>query len=151
MYIVPNITLYGEKEETCFIYFYTGKVGAFIASIPQVIVAGLLCVMWAMLAALGLSNLRYSETGSSRNVVIVGLALFFSLSIPTFFEDYGVSPDFVATTSSYLQPYVVASHGPFNTSSLGVSIILSKIIRFIYIHTNTRNSFYAIHFFCVKS
>ena len=149
MCIVPKITLYGEKEETCLISFYTGKVGAFIASIPQVIVAGLLCVMWAMLAALGLSNLRYSETGSSRNVVIVGLALFFSLSIPTFFEDYGVSPDFVATTSSYLQPYIVASHGPFNTSSLGVSIILSKSIRLIHIHTNMQNTFYVIHFIIV--
>lgn len=111
---------------------YTGKVGAFIASIPQVIVAGLLCVMWAMLAALGLSNLRYSETGSSRNVVIVGLALFFSLSVPTFFQDYGVSPDYVATTSSYLQPYTVASHGPFNTSSVGVSI--SFLLICVYWH-----------------
>lgn len=98
-----------------------GKVGAFFASIPQVIVGGLLCVMWAMLAALGLSNLRYSETGSSRNVVIVGLALFVSLSVPAYFQDYGVSPDFVATTPSNLQPYIVASHGPFNTSFIGVS------------------------------
>ncbi|KAG8644713.1 hypothetical protein MANES_11G157400v8 [Manihot esculenta] len=48
-----------------------GKVGGFIASIPQVMVAALLCFMWAMLAALGLSNLRYSEAGSSRNIIIL--------------------------------------------------------------------------------
>ncbi|CAN1252458.1 Nucleobase-ascorbate transporter 12 [Linum perenne] len=47
-----------------------GKVGGFIASIPQVMVAALLCYMWAMLTALGLSNLRYSEAGSSRNIII---------------------------------------------------------------------------------
>ncbi|MCO5555268.1 hypothetical protein L7F22_008813 [Adiantum nelumboides] len=105
-----------------------GKVGAFFASIPQVIVGGLLCVMWAMLAALGLSNLRYSETGSSRNVVIVGLALFLSLSIPAYFQDYGVSPDFVATTSSSLQPYIVAAHGPFNTSFIGLNFILNTLL-----------------------
>lgn len=106
---------------------FIGKVGAFFASIPQVIVGGLLCVMWAMLAALGLSNLRYSETGSSRNVVIVGLALFLSLSIPAYFQDYGVSPDFVATTSSTLQPYIVAAHGPFNTSFIGLNFILNTL------------------------
>ncbi|MCO5550931.1 hypothetical protein L7F22_004425 [Adiantum nelumboides] len=103
-------------------------VGAFFASIPQVIVGGLLCVMWAMLAALGLSNLRYSETGSSRNVVIVGLALFLSLSIPAYFQDYGVSPNFVATTSSSLQPYIVAAHGPFNTSFIGLNFILNTLL-----------------------
>ncbi|MED6112116.1 Nucleobase-ascorbate transporter 12 [Stylosanthes scabra] len=70
-----------------------GKVGGFIASIPDVIVAGLLCFMWAMLTALGLSNLRYSEAGSSRNIIIVGLSLFFSLSIPAYFQQYGLSPN----------------------------------------------------------
>ncbi|XP_054795865.1 nucleobase-ascorbate transporter 12-like [Prosopis cineraria] len=37
-----------------------------------------------MLTALGLSNLRYSEAGSSRNIIIVGLSLFFLFpSLPT--------------------------------------------------------------------
>ncbi|KAL5227534.1 hypothetical protein ABZP36_015799 [Zizania latifolia] len=66
-----------------------GKVGAFIASIPDVLVAALLCFMWAMLCALGLSNLRYSAKGSSRNSIVVGLALFFSVSsfiLPTVWD-----------------------------------------------------------------
>ena len=96
-----------------------GKISGFIASIPQVIVAALLVFMWTMLAAMGLSNLRYSETGSSRNVLIVGLALFLSLSIPSFFQQYD------STSSSglpaYFQPYNVAAHGPFHTSSKPVS------------------------------
>ncbi|XP_022731219.1 nucleobase-ascorbate transporter 12-like isoform X2 [Durio zibethinus] len=92
-----------------------GKVGGFIASIPEVMVAALLCFMWAMLAALGLSNLRYSEAGSSRNIIIVGLSLFFSLSIPAYFQQYGISPNSNLSVPSYFQPYIVASHGPFRS------------------------------------
>ncbi|GAY59777.1 hypothetical protein CUMW_197110 [Citrus unshiu] len=99
-----------------------GKVGGLIASIPQVMVAGLLCFMWAMLAALGLSNLRYSEAGSSRNIIIVGLSLFFSLSIPAYFQQYGISPNTNLSVPSYFQPYSVASHGPFHSKYGGVCI-----------------------------
>ncbi|KAL0304736.1 UNVERIFIED_CONTAM: Nucleobase-ascorbate transporter 12, partial [Sesamum calycinum] len=96
-----------------------GKVGGFIASIPEVIVAALLCFMWAMLTALGLSNLRYSEAGSSRNIIIVGLSMFFSLSIPAYFQQYGISPNSNVSVPSYFQPYIVASHGPIHTKSSG--------------------------------
>ena len=97
-----------------------GKVGGFIASIPEVMVAALLCFMWAMLAALGLSNLRYSEAGSSRNIIIVGLSLFFSLSVPAYFQQYGISPNSNLSVPSYFQPYIVASHGPFRSKYGGV-------------------------------
>ncbi|KAJ7555641.1 hypothetical protein O6H91_05G048000 [Diphasiastrum complanatum] len=102
-----------------------GKVGGFIASIPQVIVAALLCIMWAMQAAWGLSNLRYSETGSSRNVLIVGLSLFLSLSVPAYFQQYGVPP---STTTSLSQPYTVAAHGPIRTSIKGVNFVLNSAL-----------------------
>lgn len=105
------------------IYFDTGKVGGFIASIPQVMVAGLLCIMWAMLAALGLSNLRYSEAGSSRNIIIIGVSLFFSLSVPAYFQQYGLSPNSNSAVPIYFQPYIVASHGPFRSQYRGVHII----------------------------
>ena len=98
---------------------FAGKVGGFIASIPEVIAAGLLCFMWAMLAAIGLSTLRYSEAGSSRNNIIVGLSLFFSLSVPAYFQQYGISPSANSAVPSYFQPYIVASHGPFHTSGYG--------------------------------
>lgn len=98
----------------------TGKIGGFIASIPEVMVAGLLCFMWAMLTAWGLSNLRYSEAGSSRNIIIVGLSLFFSLSVPAYFQQYGISPNSNVSVPSYFQPYIVASHGPFHSKYGGV-------------------------------
>ncbi|KAI4304724.1 hypothetical protein MLD38_040199 [Melastoma candidum] len=105
-----------------------GKVGAFIASIPVVMVAALLCYMWALLAALGLSNLRYSEAGSSRNIIIVGLSLFFSLSIPAYFQQYGISPNSNVSVPSYYQPYTVASHGPFRTTNSGVNYVMNTLL-----------------------
>eukprot|EP01018_Ginkgo_biloba_P040160 Gb_36091 [translate_table: standard] len=99
-----------------------GKVGAIIASIPQAMVGALLCFMWAMLAALGLSNLRYSETGSSRNVIIVGLSLFLSLSVPAYFQQYGVAPNANSSVPSYFLPYIVASHGPFHSGNNGTTL-----------------------------
>lgn len=105
------------------LHILTGKVGGFIASIPQVMVAGLLCIMWAMLAALGLSNLRYSEAGSSRNIIIIGLSLFFSLSVPAYFQQYGLSPNSNSPVPIYFQPYIVASHGPFHSQYGGVCIL----------------------------
>ncbi|XVE59519.1 hypothetical protein DITRI_Ditri05aG0052400 [Diplodiscus trichospermus] len=105
-----------------------GKVGGFIASIPEVMVAALLCFMWALLAALGLSNLRYSEAGSSRNIIIVGLSLFFSLTIPAYFQQYGISPNSNLSVPSYLQPYIVASHGPFRSKYGGVNYIMNTLL-----------------------
>ncbi|XP_047160845.1 nucleobase-ascorbate transporter 12-like [Vigna umbellata] len=111
----------------CFLILLSlvGKVGGFIASIPEVMVAGLLCFMWAMLTALGLSNLRYSEAGSSRNIIIIGLSLFFSLSVPAYFQQYGISPHSNSSVPSYFQPYIVASHGPFRTQYGGLNYFLN--------------------------
>lgn len=105
-----------------------GKVGGFIASIPEVMVAALLCFMWAMLTALGLSNLRYSEAGSSRNIIIVGLSLFFSLSVPAYFQQYGISPNTNLPVPSYFQPYIVASHGPIRTKFGGLNYIMNTLL-----------------------
>ncbi|GAA0174489.1 transporter [Lithospermum erythrorhizon] len=105
-----------------------GKVGGFIASIPDVMVAALLCFMWGMLTALGLSNLRYSEAGSSRNIIIIGLSLFFSLSIPAYFQQYDVSLNSNLSVPSYFQPYIVASHGPIRTGSGGLNYVLNTLL-----------------------
>ncbi|KAK1409986.1 hypothetical protein QVD17_36517 [Tagetes erecta] len=107
-----------------------GKVGGFIASIPQVMVAGLLCIMWGMLAALGLSNLRYSEAGSSRNIIIIGLSFFFSLSVPAYFQQYGLSPNSNSPVPTYFQPYVVASHGPVRSQYGGLNYVMNTLLSF---------------------
>ncbi|XP_077235869.1 nucleobase-ascorbate transporter 12-like [Tasmannia lanceolata] len=116
----------------CILIFLSlvGKVGGFLASAPDVMVAALLCFMWAMLAALGLSNLRYSEAGSSRNVIIVGLSLFLSLSIPAYFQQYGVVPNANSSVPSYFQPYIVASHGPLHTNYGGLNYVMNTVLSF---------------------
>ncbi|KAG7642312.1 unnamed protein product [Arabidopsis thaliana] len=110
------------------IFSLVGKVGGFLASIPQVMVASLLCFMWAMFTALGLSNLRYSEAGSSRNIIIVGLSLFFSLSVPAYFQQYGISPNSNLSVPSYYQPYIVSSHGPFKSQYKGVNYVMNTLL-----------------------
>lgn len=109
-------------------FYTTGKVGGFIASIPEVIVAALLCFMCAMLTALGLSNLRYSAAGSSRNIIIIGLSLFLSLSVPAYFQQYGIAPNSNSSVPSYFQPYIVASHGPFNSGYGGVCVFIMSFL-----------------------
>jgi solute carrier family 23 (nucleobase transporter), member 1 len=70
--------------------------------------------------ALGLSTLRYTQTASSRNVIIVGFTLFISLSVPAYFQGY--SPNTSLIVPSYLIPYSAASSGPVQTSSSGVRL-----------------------------
>ncbi|AQK59826.1 Nucleobase-ascorbate transporter 11 [Zea mays] len=56
-----------------------GKIGALLASIPLALAASVLCFTWALIVALGLSTLRYTQAASSRNLIIVGFTLFISL------------------------------------------------------------------------
>lgn len=88
--------------------------------------------MWAMFTALGLSNLRYSEAGSSRNIIIVGLSLFFSLSVPAYFQQYGISPNSNLSVPSYYQPYIVSSHGPFKSQYKGVRYTFALTFTFTF-------------------
>ncbi|KAH7424291.1 hypothetical protein KP509_11G001400 [Ceratopteris richardii] len=113
----------------CLLIFMSlfGKIGALIASIPPVMVAALLTVMWTMVTALGLSNLRYSETGSSRNVIIVALSLFLALSIPVYFQHYASSSKMI-TLPNYFNPYTVAAHGPIRTNFEGLDFFLNTML-----------------------
>lgn len=94
-------------------------MGAILASIPQALAASVLCFMWALIVALGLSTLQYSQTASFRNITIVGVALFLGLSIPAYFQQY--QPESSLILPSYFVPYMAASSGPVHTGSEQVS------------------------------
>ncbi len=64
-----------------------GKFGALFASIPTPIVGGIYCVMFGMIAAVGLSNLQFVDLNSARNLFIIGFALFMGISLPEYFEN----------------------------------------------------------------
>lgn len=90
-------------------------MGAILASIPQALAASVLCFMWALTVALGLSNLQYTQSASFRNITIVGVSLFLGLSIPAYFQQYQLDTSLVLP--SYFIPYAAASGGPIHTGS----------------------------------
>ncbi|KAK8710911.1 hypothetical protein V6N13_146220 [Hibiscus sabdariffa] len=92
-----------------------GKVGAILASIPLSLAAAILCFMWALVVAFGLSTLQYTQTASFRNTTIVGVSLFLGLSIPAYFQQY--QPMSSLMLPSYFVPYAAASDGPVHTVS----------------------------------
>lgn len=107
---------------------FAGKVGAILASIPLALSASILCFIWALIVALGLSNLQYGQTGSFRNMTIVGVSLFLGLSIPAYFQQY--QPNSSLMVPGYLIPFSAASDGPIHSGSAQVSILCS--LRSIY-------------------
>lgn len=96
-----------------------GKVGGILASIPQALVASVLCFIWALIVALGLLNLQYTQASSFRNMGIVGVSLFLGLSIPAYFQQF--ERDINMILPSYLIPYAAASNGPVHTGNKQVS------------------------------
>ncbi|XP_074559968.1 nucleobase-ascorbate transporter 11-like, partial [Curcuma longa] len=105
---------------------FVGKVGALLASIPLALVASVLCFTWALIVALGLSTLQYTQTRSSRNIIIVGFTLFISLSVPAYFQQY--EPNSILILPSYLLPYGAASSGPVHTSNEGFNFALNALL-----------------------
>ena len=55
------------------------KVGSLFSTIPTPIVGGVLCIMFGMIAAVGLSNLQFVDLNSTRNLFVVGFSMFFGL------------------------------------------------------------------------
>ena len=55
------------------------KVGALFSTIPTPIVGGVLCIMFGMITAVGLSNLQFVDLNSTRNLFVVGFSLFFAM------------------------------------------------------------------------
>ncbi|KAF5454399.1 hypothetical protein F2P56_024068 [Juglans regia] len=108
------------------LFSFVGKVGAILASIPQALAASVLCFMWALIVALGLSTLQYSQTASFRNITVVGVSLFLGLSIPAYFQQY--QPESSLILPSYFVPYAAASSGPVYTGSKQLDFALNAIL-----------------------
>lgn len=65
-----------------------GKFGGLFASMPQAMVSGLFCVMFGIIAAVGLSQMQHTDQNSPRNLFILGFGLYSGLSIPFWFTTY---------------------------------------------------------------
>ncbi|VFQ97095.1 unnamed protein product [Cuscuta campestris] len=77
-----------------FMIFFSmlGKFGALFASIPFTIFAAVYCVLFGLVASVGLSFLQFTNMNSMRNLFIVGVSLFLGLSIPEYFRKYTYGP-----------------------------------------------------------
>ncbi|KAE9601192.1 hypothetical protein Lal_00024023 [Lupinus albus] len=73
-----------------FMIFFSmlGKFGALFASIPFPIFAAIYCVLFGLVASVGLSFLQFTNMNSLRNLFITGVSLFLGLSIPEYFREY---------------------------------------------------------------
>ncbi|KAG5230975.1 PIGMENT DEFECTIVE EMBRYO family protein [Salix suchowensis] len=93
---VENVGLLGHTHigsrrvvqvSTGFMFFFSifGKFGGLFASIPLAIFAAAYCVLYGIVAAIGISFIQFSNTNSMRNHYVLGLALFLAISIPQYF------------------------------------------------------------------
>nr|XP_010920318.1 nucleobase-ascorbate transporter 2 isoform X2 [Elaeis guineensis] len=96
-----------------FMIFFSmlGKFGALFASIPFTIFAAVYCVLFGLVAAIGLSFLQFTNMNSMRNLFITGVSVFLGLSIPQYFFRY--------TTS--------AQHGPAHTRAVWFNDYINTI------------------------
>lgn len=60
-------------------------IGTVLASIPTPIMGGLYCVLFGMIAGIGLRYAAKADLRSMRNISVMGFALFFGFAVPTAF------------------------------------------------------------------
>uniref|UniRef100_A0A8D0ECU6 Solute carrier family 23 member 1 n=1 Tax=Salvator merianae TaxID=96440 RepID=A0A8D0ECU6_SALMN len=63
-----------------------GKFTALFASLPDPILGGMFCTLFGMITAVGLSNLQFVDMNSSRNLFLLGFAMFFGLTLPNYLD-----------------------------------------------------------------
>nr|KAG5714313.1 hypothetical protein BaRGS_018530 [Batillaria attramentaria] len=64
-------------------------LGAAMATLPPPILGGILLVVLGLLAALGLSTLKYADMTCNRNLLVVGVAFMSGLTVPSFVDQHG--------------------------------------------------------------
>ncbi|XP_068061602.1 solute carrier family 23 member 1 isoform X1 [Anomalospiza imberbis] len=65
-----------------------GKFTALFASLPDPVLGGMFCTLFGMITAVGLSNLQFVNMNSSRNLFVLGFAMFFGLTLPNYLDSH---------------------------------------------------------------
>ncbi|KFQ48984.1 Solute carrier family 23 member 1, partial [Nestor notabilis] len=65
-----------------------GKSPAPSASLPDPVLGGMFCTLFGMITAVGLSNLQFVDMNSSRNLFVLGFAMFFGLTLPNYLDSH---------------------------------------------------------------
>ena len=64
------------------------QFSSIFVTIPDPVVGGLFCVMFAMITGVGLSNLKNCSLESSRNLFVFGFAIFVGLALPNYVKSH---------------------------------------------------------------
>ncbi|KAL3572948.1 hypothetical protein D5086_026852 [Populus alba] len=115
-----------------FMIFFSilGKFGAVFASIPFSIFAALYCVLFGLVASVGLSFLQFTNMNSMRNLIITGLSLFLGISIPQFFNEYWnpAHNGLVHTHAGWFNAFLNAIFSSPATVGLIVAVLLDNTL-----------------------
>ncbi|CAG5117960.1 unnamed protein product [Candidula unifasciata] len=65
-----------------------GKVGAFLTTVPDPVLGGIVLVSFGMVTSVGLAALSFIDMSSARNMTIIGTSLLVGLMIPRFIEQH---------------------------------------------------------------
>ncbi|CAN6204147.1 unnamed protein product [Urochloa humidicola] len=115
-----------------FMIFFSmlGKFGALFASIPFTIFAAIYCVMFGIVAAVGLSFMQFTNMNSMRNLFIIGVSLFLGLSIPEYFSRYSTSSRQgpAHTKAGWFNDYINTIFSSPPTVALFVAVLLDNTL-----------------------
>ncbi len=101
-----------------------GKFGACAAAIPKPVVGGLYCVLFGLIAAVGVRQFSKANLSSDRNLLIGGFALFMGLSVPFYFGEFSTGRLDIAWLPNGVQDLVIAvgSTGMAVAAIIGLSL-----------------------------
>ncbi|CAD5183802.1 nucleobase-ascorbate transporter 2 [Musa acuminata AAA Group] len=115
-----------------FMIFFSimGKFGALFASIPFVIFAAVYCVLFGIVAAVGLSLLQFTNMNSMRNLFITGVSIFLGLSVPQYFFKYTSSAQRgpAHTNAEWFNDYINTIFSSPPTVALIVAVFLDNTL-----------------------
>ncbi|CAJ2653662.1 unnamed protein product [Trifolium pratense] len=113
------------------IFFSTlGKFGAVFASIPFPIFAALYCLLFGVVASVGISFLQFTNMNSMRNLIIIGLTLFLGISVPQLFNQSSSPslPGYVHTKAGWFNAFLNTIFSSPVTVGLIVAVLLDNTL-----------------------
>lgn len=105
-----------------------GKFGAFAATIPEPVVGGLYCVLFGLIAAIGVQQLAKADLSSDRNLFIAGFSLFMGLSVPAYFGGLSTyEPSWIELSKGWREE-MVAILQSIGSTGMGVAAIVGIVL-----------------------
>lgn len=105
-----------------------GKFGAIAAAIPGPLVGGLYCVLFGLIAAIGVQQLAKADLSSDRTLFIAGFSLFMGLSVPAYFGGMGPYTPTWAEASANLSGTIKPILESIGSTGMGVAAIIGLVL-----------------------